>query len=326
MQLTTDALSKITGRPVNANMRSIVVALDAFGRSQGLDKPHRLAHYIAQLAHESGSFRYDKEIWGPTAAQKRYDTRTDLGNTAAADGDGKLYAGRGPIQITGKSNYRQFTEWCRKQGMNNPDFVAQPDMVTTDPWEGLVPIWYWSTRNLNKQADANDIEQITKKINGGLNGFADRIEWYVKTALVLAGYGPDSVKSFQIDAQRAGLLPPGEDQVDGDAGPKTRAALHMTLAKSAPASVAVAVKASPVTEETEVVVAPQGADKTMMSRVSAGVAVVAPAAGYLVDFDQTGKLIMLGIGIVAVVVMLWKGELIAARVRSVLNSFDGETK
>jgi len=326
MQITTDVLSKITGKPGNANMRSVAVALEAYGRSQGLDKPHRLAHYISQLAHESGAFRYDKEVWGPTAAQSRYDTRVDLGNSPAVDGDGKLYAGRGPIQITGKSNYGQFRDWCRKQGMSCPDFVLSPEAVNTDPWEGLVPIWYWSTRNLNRYADTNDIEQITKKINGGLNGFPDRIDWYVKAALVLAGYKPDSVKSFQIAAQRAGLLPAGEDQIDGDPGPKTRAALHMTLAKSAPASVAVAVKASPVTEETEVVVAPQGADKTLMSRVSAVAAIAAPTSGFVLDFDQTGRLIMLGIGIVAVIVMLWKGELIAARVRSVIDSFDGDKK
>lgn len=322
MQITADTLSLITGKPVNANMRSVIASLDAYGRSQGLDKPHRLAHFISQLAHESGAFRYDKEVWGPTPAQKRYDTRTDLGNTKAADGDGKLYAGRGPIQITGKSNYQQFTDWCRKQGMESPDFVKNPDAVNTDPWEGLVPIWYWATRGLNRQADANDIEQITKKINGGLNGYADRIDWYVKTALVLAGFASGDVKGFQRQAQGKGLLPAGADQIDGDAGPKTRAALHMTLAEEAPASIP--VKAAPVTEETEVAIAPQGADKTAMSRIAASVAAAAPAAGYFIDFDQTGKLLMLGIGIAAVVVLLWKGELIAARVRSVLKSFNGE--
>lgn len=324
MQITADTLAKITGKPVNANMRSIVASLDAYGRSQGLDKPHRLAHFISQLAHESGAFRYDKEIWGPTAAQKRYDTRTDLGNTKEADGDGKLYAGRGPIQITGKSNYQQFTDWCRKQGMSNPDFVKNPDAVNTDPWEGLVPIWYWATRNLNAQADANDIEQLTKKINGGLNGYADRIDWYVKTALVLAGYGRDDVKGFQTAAQAAGRLPAGANQIDGDAGPKTRSALHLTLADMAAGPVAASVKAAPVTEETEVAIAPQGADKTAMGRVAAVVAAAAPSAGFFIDFDQTGKLLMLGIGIAAVVVLLWKGELIAARVRSVLKSFNGD--
>lgn len=77
-----------------------------------------------------------------------------------------------------------------------------------------------------------------------------------------------------------------------------------------------------VVEET--VVAPKGADKTLMQRIAAGGAIAAPVAPFFLDFDQTGKLLMLGIGLVAVVVMLWRGELIAARVRKVLSAFDGE--
>lgn len=324
MQITVDTLSKITGKPVNDNMRSVVAALDLYGSKFGLDRPHRLAHYLPQIIHENGAFRYDREVWGPTAAQKRYDTRTDLGNTKEVDGDGKLYAGRGPFQITGKSNYQQFTDWCRAQGLNPPDFVAKPDLVITDPWEGLVPIWYWSTRKLNDYADDNDIEQITKKINGGLNGFADRLNWYTRTALVLAGYEPTSVKAFQVDAQRAGLLPAGVDQIDGDPGPKTRAALHSTLARAQPVEKpTVATKSAPVTEEVSVPVAPAGADKTSVQRIAALAATAAPIAPFFLDFDQTGKFIMLGIGVAAVLVLLWRGERIAARVKAVIKSFEG---
>jgi len=225
--LTLMQLAVIADREPDDNMRAVQAGLlTGIGN---IDPPHRTAHYIAQIAHESGRFKYDREIWGPSDAQRRYDTRTDLGNTAAADGDGYLFRGRGPIQITGRSNYSQFRAWARGIDPDAPDFVASPDAVLTSPWEGLVPIWYWDTRGLNAYADRNDIETITKRINGGLNGYTDRLELYTRTALVTLGYGPDEVRRFQADV---GL------KVDGDAGPMTRGSLHRELTGLAFAPVA----------------------------------------------------------------------------------------
>lgn len=220
MQVTAKTLAAIAGAPENSNMRSVIAGLRAMGSATGLNAPHRLAHYLGQLAHESGGFRWDREIWGPTAAQARYDTRTDLGNTASRDGDGYLYRGRGPIQITGKSNYRQYRDWCRGLGQASPDFVAQPDMVLVDPWEGLAPIWYWDTRSLGRLADGNNLDGITRRINGGSNGIEDRRSRYTRAALVLAGYSPAQVREFQSDWHLA---------ADGIAGPTTRATLHAAL-------------------------------------------------------------------------------------------------
>lgn len=218
MQATAATLAAIAGASANSNMRSVIAGLAA--RPSGLDRPHRLAHYLGQLAHESGAFRYDREIWGPTAAQKRYDGRTDLGNTAALDGDGYRYRGRGPIQITGKANYRQYRDWCRGTGLPAPDFVAAPDLVLTDPWEGLGPVWYWTTRGLGDLADRNDLDAITRRINGGTNGLADRRDRYTRAALVLLGYGPTEIRAFQLAEHIT---------ADGTAGPTTRATLHAAL-------------------------------------------------------------------------------------------------
>lgn len=324
MQITPEILARIVGKKINDNMRSIVAGLDRYGKQAGLDRPHRLAHYLAQLAHESGAFRYDGELWGPTPAQKRYDTRTDLGNTKAADGDGEKYKGRGPIQITGKANYTEFRDWCRSKGLNPPDFVAQPDLVNTDPWEGLGPIWYWSTRNLNQYADANDLEMITRRINGGVNGLADRIEWYTKAGLVLAGYSPDAVKAFQVDAQRAGRI----DVVDGISGPKTRSALHLTLAATSAPSALMTVTAAPVVEEVEVpvAVAPAGAEKTTAVRVGGALSILSPlaawAASAFTSLDQTGIFILVAVGVVGAAILLWRGEVIASRAKAVIKSFE----
>lgn len=226
MQLTTDHLAAIAGKPVNSNMRSTLLGLQKAGVGTGLNRAHRLAHYLGQLAHESGGWVYDREIWGPTAAQKRYEGRVSLGNTEP--GDGSRYRGRGPIQITGRANYRSYTAWARRLDPNAPDFEADPDAVNTDPWEGLGPIWYWAEGNparasLNVLADLNDIETLTRRINGGVNGLADRKAKYLRAALVLAGFGPTDVRRFQ---SAAGLV------ADNIAGPKTKAALHTHLKAS----------------------------------------------------------------------------------------------
>lgn len=171
-----------------------------------------------------------------------YEGRKDLGNTRK--GDGSRYRGRGPLQITGRANYRAFTKWARKIDPKAPDFEANPDAINTDPWEGLGPIWYWDTRGLNRYADQGDIEMITRKINGGLNGLDDRIRWLVRASLVLLGYAPDAIATFQ---KRAG------EKADGIGGPRTRAALHTALvAMTAPAVQSQDVQVAPVVEETEV--------------------------------------------------------------------------
>ena len=81
--------------------------------------PKRVAAFIAQIGHESGQLKYVKEIWGPTAAQARYEGRKDLGNTVA--GDGSKYRGRGLIQITGRANYMACGEAL------SLDLIKQPD-------------------------------------------------------------------------------------------------------------------------------------------------------------------------------------------------------
>ncbi len=240
--ITAQQIRSAAKGPVNeSNLNSVLVALDRYGDMFGLDKPHRLVPYLSQLGHESADFRFDREIWGPTPAQQRYDIRKGLGNTPERDGDGKKYLGRTAMQLTGKYNYRLFREWCQRQGLDCPDFVEDPDAVNRDPWEGLVPIFYWSERDLNQWADQGDVETLTKKINGGKNGFADRVDRYARLALVVLGYRPDNVMQFQSDNRL---------DVDGDVGPKTRAALHRALVALVPGEAAKPeIKVAPVTEE-----------------------------------------------------------------------------
>lgn len=301
VQITAANLRAAAKGAVNAqNMNSVLLAMSRYGAEFGMDKPHRAVQFYAQIMHESGDFRYDREIWGPTPAQKRYDTRKDLGNTPALDGDGKLYMGRTAMQLTGKSNYRAFTEWCRNHSMNCPDFVRNPDAVNTDPWEGLVPLWFWDTNHLNNYADKGDIEMITRRINGGINGLADRVDHYVRLALVVLGYPADGARQFQANA---GIAP------DGIAGPKTRAELHKALLALSGASTKMAAfSAAPVVEEKETV--PVAVDQTVKRKFNLfGWVSTAFSGGGLglaafAGFDWRALAVILGFALVLVIGVL----------------------
>ena len=138
----------------------------------------RIAAFIAQIGHESGQLKYVKEIWGPTAAQARYEGCKDLGNIVA--GDGSRYRGRGLIQITGRANYMACGEGL---GL---DLIKQPELLEKPQHACMSAAWFWATRGLNTLADAGQFDRITRRINGGQNGAADRQTLYARALKVLA--------------------------------------------------------------------------------------------------------------------------------------------
>ena len=140
--------------------------------------PKRVAAFIAQIGHESGQLKYVKEIWGPTAAQAKYEGRKDLGNTVA--GDGSKYRGRGLIQITGRANYMACGEAL---GL---DLIKQPELLEKPQHACMSAAWFWATKGLNTLADADQFDKITRRINGGQNGAADRQALYARALKVLA--------------------------------------------------------------------------------------------------------------------------------------------
>ncbi len=131
----------------------------------------RKTAFIAQIGHESGELRYKEEL----ASGAAYDTgrlAKALGNTPQADGDGQKYKGRGLIQITGKANY---TTFARDFVMTLDEAVAY---LKSDLGACMSAGWFWNKRKLNGLADEGKFKEITKKINGGLNGHEDRKRLY----------------------------------------------------------------------------------------------------------------------------------------------------
>jgi putative chitinase len=134
----------------------------------------RLSCFLGQIFHESGRLRYTREIWGPTAQQVAYGLRLAkrLGNTCFDDG--QRYRGRGLVQYTGRANYRTLSAQLRKKFPDAPNFEANPEMLKQPRWAALSAGNYWAIRGLNKLADIGDYTGITRRINGGYNGLADR--------------------------------------------------------------------------------------------------------------------------------------------------------
>jgi predicted chitinase len=176
-----------------SQLQQIMPALPATKRQQylphlneamqefGIDSMLRTAAFLAQLAHESAQFRFMEEIWGPTDAQRRYEPVTKLaerlGNTQP--GDGLRYKGRGPIQITGRANYRRYGELLGK------DLEASPETASAPEIGFAIAALYWATNRLNELADKEDFLAITKRINGGTNGLEERERYYARAKEVL---------------------------------------------------------------------------------------------------------------------------------------------
>lgn len=141
----------------------------------GIDTQRRVAAFLAQVAHESSELRYVKEI----ASGADYDTgrlAARLGNTPVADGDGQRYKGRGLLQITGKFNYRQASIALFN---DTTTLLEHPDLLETPELAARSAAWFWWSNGLNTVADCpNSFQAITRRINGGLNGYAERIAYF----------------------------------------------------------------------------------------------------------------------------------------------------
>jgi len=174
-----------------------------------INTPKRIAAFLAQCGHESGGWVIFEENLNYSAqglngifkkyfptiesaqpyarqperiANKIYANR--MGNGSEESGDGFKYRGRGPIQLTGKSNYTAFAKEMFDDWQN---VVDNPDWVTEDKDFALMSaIWFWNKNKLNALADVEDIKLMTKKINGGYIGLDDRIAHYNECIAVLS--------------------------------------------------------------------------------------------------------------------------------------------
>ncbi|MEN7527830.1 glycoside hydrolase family 19 protein [Cupriavidus sp. DL-D2] len=169
--ITPQLLRQIMPHLTQAKAEVFAPALaDACARFE-IDTPGRLAAFLAQVSHESGELRYMVEL----ASGQAYDTgkkAVALGNTPEADGDGQLYKGRGPIQLTGLHNYVAALMYLDLDLVNHPELLAEP------PAGCAASALFWWSNKLNSYADKDDFVGLTRRINGGTNGLADRQQFW----------------------------------------------------------------------------------------------------------------------------------------------------
>jgi predicted chitinase len=174
--------------------------------------PLRLAHWLAQLGHESGELKYSEEI----ASGRAYEGRKNLGNTRA--GDGVRFKGRGLIQITGRYNYSRLA-----RELGRPELLEDPKLVAEPPWAVESAGWFWrhgTAVDLNNVADKDNVTLITKLVNGGYNGLRDRKRLLVRAKKAVDTLGTRKVQSTLSAAAKRGARWP-DLRVDGAFGPQT---------------------------------------------------------------------------------------------------------
>lgn len=159
--------------------REFLPHLNAAMAANGITTPARACAFIAQLGHESGSFLYVKEL----ASGRAYEGRADLGNTQK--GDGVRFKGRGLIQVTGRDNYIacSLALFGDRRLLEHPELLEEPKHAVDSA------AWFWRTHGLNAHADKFDMHRITKIINGGYNGLAERLAMYRDARKVLMDEG-----------------------------------------------------------------------------------------------------------------------------------------
>lgn len=167
--LTKEALKKVC--PLSVKIDTYLPFLNTFMNDYEITRSLlRIRHFIAQVAHESAQFNYNKEI----ASGEAYEGRKDLGNINK--GDGVKFKGRGLIQITGRDNYALLSDQMFRDDrlLKNPEILEEPSHSVESA------CIFWWNNNLNDIADTDDIRKITKIINGGYNGLGDRKEFYAR--------------------------------------------------------------------------------------------------------------------------------------------------
>lgn len=201
INVTAAMLRKLAPTGNQAIINSLVGPINTWAPIYSVTTKNRMAHFLAQICWESDHFKTFMEY----ASGAAYEGRKDLGNIYK--GDGVRFKGRGPIQCTGRANYRAYGD---KLGI---DLIANPQLAATPEIGIRIAFQYWKDKGLNGWADRDDGTQITIKINGGKNGLAGRLALVevAKRVLAVAAVAPTPPPAELESEPEVHELPPAPD-------------------------------------------------------------------------------------------------------------------
>lgn len=191
--MTPEILMTCTGCPKLALAADWLTYVETAMTAYEIDTSLRQAHFLANVGHESGGMVYTTELWGPTATQRGYEGRADLGNKLP--GDGKVFRGHGLIQMTGRFNHARVRDRLQKKfpDMLIPDFEQYPSLLAQRDWAALSAADFWDDHEINKFADVDDFDGSCDTVNrgrktsrvGDSNGWDDRLRLYLAAKVAL---------------------------------------------------------------------------------------------------------------------------------------------
>lgn len=197
MLITKSLFRQVFPKVQDIYLDNLIEELNILLEKYKITSKEQVAMFLAQCGHESGGFtRFTENLNYSTdrlltVFPKYFKSRADaekvarkpreianivyanrMGNGDTNSGDGYKYRGRGIIQLTGKNNYRNFTSY-----INEPDKFTNPDELNTIHYYVLMGVWFWK---INQLETMNNIETITRRINGGTNGLIERKQLFNK--------------------------------------------------------------------------------------------------------------------------------------------------
>lgn len=183
--LTEEKLRKIMPRATKDNIQKYLEPLNKAMKLYEINTPLRQAAFLSQIAVESGQLKYDTELPSKYNGYdfSLYDNRKSLGNNQP--GDGAKFKGRGLLQLTGRANYTAMTLKLSNMGIT-VDLVNQPDLAGSPEYSAIIAGQYFKDKNINFFADKQDIEKVTRLVNGGINNLKERTDFYDKATEILA--------------------------------------------------------------------------------------------------------------------------------------------